>query len=125
MFPKVTGSRFLTTTSITETSAPANHPCQKKNMLAIECSNPKVTNILIGRNIPSTLPGRLFAELANQSARQTSQFPRIPLRNMGKKADATFEVAIEQAPCVATTEPMVPAAHVMQATKAVPTRLPR
>lgn len=78
IFPKVTGIKFLMRNSLNETEAPAKIPNGIKNMLAMECSNPIDTKLEIGINTPRTLPGRLEAAVALQTAKQTHQLARIP-----------------------------------------------
>eukprot|EP00968_Pinguiococcus_pyrenoidosus_P009996 scaffold778_cov263-Pinguiococcus_pyrenoidosus.AAC.19 len=56
MFPSVTGSRFFSRKSATDTSAPQSIPRGMKAMLATECSKPIATNALIGSQMPKALP---------------------------------------------------------------------
>lgn len=51
------------------------------NMLATECSAPVAAKAETGNQAPRALPGRLDAEVASHTARQTIQLAITPLVN--------------------------------------------
>ena len=81
MFPSVTGKMFPKSICDTETSAPYNIPCGIKNMFAIECSNPMVTNAVIGQKMAKILPATLVVAIVPHTAKHTNQLHNTPLKN--------------------------------------------
>mmetsp|Transcript_5847 Transcript_5847/g.10732 ORF Transcript_5847/g.10732 Transcript_5847/m.10732 type:complete len:110 (+) Transcript_5847:118-447(+) len=95
MFPRVTGSILPTRNCLIETSAPASMPWEMRNMFATLCSNPRVTKVLIGMKMLSSLPGIVALAMAIHTAKQTSQLHKTPFANnvangMETLATATF-----------------------------------
>lgn len=56
-----------------------NNPLVKKYILAILCSYPDATNVMIGKNIANILPITCLEDDAIQIANHTNQLHKIPL----------------------------------------------
>ena len=74
-------------------SAPKNKPKGMKNMFATLCSNPMVTNAIIGNQIPRILPMTSSDALANHTAKHTNQLQPIALINACANGILTFATA--------------------------------
>ena len=81
MFPSVTGKMFPKSICDTDTSAPYNIPCGIKNIFAIECSNPMVTNAVIGQKMAKIFPATLVEAIVPHTAKHTNQLHSTPLTN--------------------------------------------
>ena len=117
MFPRVTGKMFPKSICDTETSAPYNIPCGIKNMFAIECSNPMVTNAVIGQKMAKILPATLVVAIVPHTARHTSQLHRTPLTKATPSGNVALLVAIPTAAAVI-------AIHAAYAMNTLPAKFP-
>lgn len=123
MFPSVTGKMFPKSICDTETSAPYNIPCGIKNMFAIECSNPMVTNAVIGQKMAKILPATLVVAIVPHTAKHTNQLHNTPLKNAtmnGKVVAFIVAIAIAGAGFAAD----VIAAYAMYAKNTDPAKFP-
>lgn len=103
MFPIATGIMFSRAVAQFTPSAPKNIPNGIKNMFATLCSNPIVTNAIIGNQIPKILPMISSDANAKYTARQTSQLQPIPLRATSHD-NPTFAAATLVAPAAITDQ---------------------
>ena len=108
MFPIVTGIRFPKIVAQFTPSAPKNIPNGIKNMFATLCSNPMVTNAIIGNHIPKILPMISSDAYAKYTAKQTSQLHPIPLMSATSHDNPTFVTATLVAPAAITGSVAIP-----------------
>ena len=94
--PSVTGKMFPISICDTDTSAPYNIPCGIKNIFAMECSNPIVTNAVMGQKIAKIFPSDASsAAIVPHTAKHTNQLHNTPLTNATMNGNVVaFIVAI-------------------------------
>ncbi len=80
ILPMVTGRRLENRNWPLLTLAPFSIPSGMKNMLAIECSIPMATKVMIGNQMARILPAMSSAPMAIHTARTTSQLQPTPRR---------------------------------------------
>ena len=123
MFPSVTGKMFPKSICDTDTSAPYNIPCGIKNIFAIECSNPMVTNAVIGQKMAKIFPATLVEAIVPHTAKHTNQLHSTPLTNATVTGNVVaFIVAIAIAGAGFAAE--VIATYAMYAKNTDPAKLP-
>jgi len=123
MFPSVTGKMFPKSICDTDTSAPYNIPCGIKNIFAIECSNPMVTNAVIGQKMAKIFPATLVVAIVPHTAKHTNQLHSTPLTNATITGNVVaFIVAIAIAGAGFAAE--VIAMYAMYAKNTDPAKLP-
>ena len=123
MFPSVTGKMFPKSICDTDTSAPYNIPCGIKNIFAIECSNPMVTNAVIGQKMAKIFPATLVEAIVPHTAKHTNQLHSTPLTNATVTGNVVaFIVAIAIAGAGFAAE--VSAMYAMYAKNTDPAKLP-
>ena len=123
MFPSVTGKMFPKSICDTDTSAPYNIPCGIKNIFAIECSNPMVTNAVIGQMMAKIFPATLVVAIVPHTAKHTNQLHSTPLTNATINGNVVaFIVAIAIAGAGFAAE--VIAMYAMYAKNTDPAKLP-
>lgn len=123
MFPSVTGKMFPKSICDTDTSAPYNIPCGIKNIFAIECSNPMVTNAVIGQKMAKIFPATLVEAIVPHTAKHTNQLHSTPLTNATVTGNVVaFIVAIAIAGAGFAAE--VIAMYAMYAKNTDPAKLP-
>ena len=81
MLPSVTGSKFFNKKSAADTWPPRIIPRGTKNKLAMECSNPSMTNAEIGKKIATILLARELDPVAMRMDMHTIQLPITARRN--------------------------------------------
>ena len=108
MFPIVTGIMFPRAVAQFTPSATKNIPNGIKNMFATLCSNPIVTNAIIGNQIAKILPMISSDAHAKYTARQTSQLQPIPLMSATSHDNPTFAAATLVAPAAITGSVAIP-----------------
>ena len=71
-----------------------NNPIGIKYIFAIECSNPKATKVIMGKNIANIFPTTSREANAIHTAKQTNQLHNIPLKKASPKPRLDFALAI-------------------------------
>mmetsp|Transcript_131755 Transcript_131755/g.328568 ORF Transcript_131755/g.328568 Transcript_131755/m.328568 type:complete len:397 (-) Transcript_131755:269-1459(-) len=123
-FPTATGIMFPAMSKM-PTSAPTNMPSGKRNIFAMECSRPSVTNVMMGSQSAAIFAAAVCAEEAWKIATFTSQFAQAALPTMvsnGSEHFLTVSAATQAAAGLptGTTE----SAKTVPARKRLPARLP-
>lgn len=93
MLPSMTGTMFAVSMSPHPTAAPEKIPNGMKNMFATECSNPKVTKVVIGIHMAAIFPPAVRAANAMVMATLTSQLAQTPFTNASAKGIEVFLTA--------------------------------
>lgn len=92
-------------------------------MLAMECSKPQRTKIIMGKNTARILPSTDLAAKLIQTARQTRKLQRIPRKSAAVKPRLTLFVAVDMR--VSLMGSKIPEAVAIVVTMSAPMRLPR
>jgi len=93
-------------------------------MFATECSNPKVTNAVMGQKMARTLPATDVEAIVPQTARQTSQLHKIPLHTATPNGRDTLAVAMPTTAAFAAGTAAVFAPNAKYAMTIEPMKLP-
>jgi len=116
--PNTTGNKLFKKNSLHNTSAPEKIPKGIKNIFATQCSNPKVTNVVIGIQINIILAIEFDVDACIRTAILTNQLANIPFQKATKKGNEVFETAILQANVATVPTPKLVATRAAKPTEA-------